>query len=192
MLKVRSLDLREMATIIEMMDDIDGVKAGEMRYDGHGNPEPLPSPAQRAESLFSALDKDNDGCLTKTEFVTGYTKRSHILRKQDADDQRRKLNCLILYGSVLNNRPEESDSCATFLASLLAARTGVSVTGEDLEFSEVKRINEERRSAFLRRAFIICYFCTQLFHNHHHYHNGNQSVARHRYNFQQFRIDHLA
>ena len=32
-----------MSTIIEMMDNIDGVKPGEIRYDGHGNPEPLPT-----------------------------------------------------------------------------------------------------------------------------------------------------
>ena len=56
-----------MSTIIEMMDDIDGVKPGEIRYDGHGNPEPLPTARERAESLFSALDKDNDGCLTKAQ-----------------------------------------------------------------------------------------------------------------------------
>ena len=41
--KVESLDLKEMSTIIEMMDNIDGVKPGEIRYDGHGNPEPLPT-----------------------------------------------------------------------------------------------------------------------------------------------------
>ena len=143
-------DLKEMAVIIEMMDDIDGVKPGEIRYDGNGNPEPLPTAAERAESLFSALDKDNDGCLTKTEFVTGYTKRSHILRKQDADDQKRKLNCLILLGSVLNNRQEEKDSCASFLSTLLTAKTGVTVDREDFEFSEIRKINEERRSAFIR------------------------------------------
>ena len=83
------------------------------------------SPRERAESLFSALDKDNDGCLTKAEFVSGYTKRSHILRRQDSDDQRRKLNCLILFGSVLNNRQEEKDTCANFLANLLTSRTGL-------------------------------------------------------------------
>ena len=48
---------------------------GEIRYDANGNPEPLPTAKERAESLFSALDKDNDGCLTKTEFISGYTKR---------------------------------------------------------------------------------------------------------------------
>ena len=53
---------------------------GEIRYDANGNPEPLPTALERAGSLFSALDKDNDGCLTKAEFMTGYTKRSTILR----------------------------------------------------------------------------------------------------------------
>ena len=49
--------------------------SGEIRYDANGNPEPLPTAEERAQSLFSALDKDNDGCLTKQEFLTGYTKR---------------------------------------------------------------------------------------------------------------------
>ena len=87
------IDLKEMTVIIEMMDDLDGIKpgfikrvlkyvfknrkslTGEIRYDANGNPEPLPTATERAESLFSALDKDNDGCLTKTEFISGYTKR---------------------------------------------------------------------------------------------------------------------
>ena len=51
------------------------IHSGEIRYDANGNPEPLPTAEERAESLFSALDKDNDGCLTKQEFLTGYTKR---------------------------------------------------------------------------------------------------------------------
>ena len=51
------------------------IQTGEIRYDANGNPEPLPTAEERAESLFSALDKDNDGCLTKQEFLTGYTKR---------------------------------------------------------------------------------------------------------------------
>ena len=36
------------------------------------------------------------------------TSRSHILKKQDADDQKRKLNCLIFLGPVLNNRAVET------------------------------------------------------------------------------------
>ena len=111
------IDLGEMAVIMETMDDIDGIKpgniqvvddvftlcsAGEIRYDSNGNPEPLPTAMERAESLFSALDRDNDGCLTKKEFLSGYNKRSLILRRQDADDQKRKLTCLLLYGPLLN------------------------------------------------------------------------------------------
>ena len=76
--------------------------SGEIRYDSNGNPEPLPTAQERAASLFSALDRDNDGCLTKKEFLTGYSKRSLILKRQDADDQKRKLNCLLLYGPLLN------------------------------------------------------------------------------------------
>ena len=183
------IDLKEMAVIIEMMDNLDGVipgyfshdirnntmiSVGEIRYDANGNPEPLPTAEERAASLFSALDKDNDGSLTKQEFLTGYTKRSntllsrkilpfncfhsllcrsHILKKQDADDQRRKLNCLIFLGPVLNTRAVETDSCSPWLASIISLRTGVRVGKEDIAFSEIKKINEEKKSAFVR---LVC------------------------------------
>ena len=70
---------------------------------------------ERAESLFAALDRDNDGCLTKKEFFAGYTKRSVILKRQDADEQKRKLNCLLLHGPLLNRE------VAYFLAGHLNA-----------------------------------------------------------------------
>ena len=65
---------------METIDDIEGVKPGEVppsrdaamcsisvqvQYDGNGNPEPVPTALERAESLFSALDRNNDGSLTK-------------------------------------------------------------------------------------------------------------------------------
>ena len=105
--------------------------------------------------------------------MTGYTKRSTILRygslaifcpkymlmhkilcplsrKQDADDQKRKLNCLLLLGPVLNTRPVETDSCTPFLINVLGLRTGVHLAKEDIAFSEVKKMGEEKRSAFIR------------------------------------------
>ena len=115
------------------------------------------------------------------------TFRSHILKKQDADDQKRKLNCLIFLGPILNNRALETgdfsqseassltfdqsevyfttfdqsessiltyrpiiDTCGPFLASLIGLRTGVRVDKEEIAFSEIKKISEERKSAFVR------------------------------------------
>ena len=50
---------------------------------------------------------------------------------------------MILFGSVLNNRQEEKDTCTIFLANLLTARTGLQVESGDIEFSEVKKISED-------------------------------------------------
>ena len=43
-----------------------------------------------------------------------------------------------------------SDSCGPFLASLVSLRTGVRVDKEDIAFSEIKKLTEERKSAFVR------------------------------------------
>ena len=179
-----------MANIIDTLDCIEGVEAGGVRFDEDGHPVDTPSAVERAGDLFlvmtlpllltlnphmsQALDKDNDGSLTKQEFLTGYTKRSntrsshkmfpficfhsllcrsHILKKQDADDQRRKLNCLIFLGPVLNTRAVETDACSPWLASVISLRTGVRVGKEDIAFSEIKKINEEKKSAFVR---LVC------------------------------------
>ena len=90
------VDQREMAIIMQTLDDIEGVKSGE--DDGNGNPDHVPTPFERAASLFAALDRNNDGSLTRKEFVASYTQRGTILRRQDADEQKRRLNCLLLYG----------------------------------------------------------------------------------------------
>ena len=86
--------------------------------------------------------------------MTGYSKKSLILRRQDADDQKRKLTCLILFGPLLNREVDPSSS-SNFLSSVLTTRTGVKVNAEDLAFSEIKTSGEERRSAFIRWTLFI-------------------------------------
>ena len=123
-----------------------------MEYDDNGNPDPAPSPMERAASLFAALDRNNDGSLTRSdrqpfimelprkEFVTGYTQRHLILRRQDADEQKRKLTCLLLFGPHVNrevgrcgwqsNQPQSqigSLGVISFVCGLLAARAGQQV-----------------------------------------------------------------
>ena len=96
------VDLHEMAVIMETLDDIEGVKAGEPQEVAKGNPDHVPTALERAASLFAALDRNNDGSLTRKEFVASYAQRGNILRRQDADEQRRRLNCLLLYGPHVN------------------------------------------------------------------------------------------
>ena len=48
---------------------------GDVTYDANGNPDPLQSPLDRAASLFSALDRNDSGSLTKQEFMEAYKQR---------------------------------------------------------------------------------------------------------------------
>ena len=54
---------------------------------------------------------------------------------------------------MLNTRAVETDSCSPWLASVISLRTGVRVGKEDIAFSEIKKINEEKKSAFVR---LVC------------------------------------
>ena len=120
------VDQQEMAIIMQTLDDIEGVKSGEAQDDGNGNPDHVPTPFERAASLFAALDRNNDGSLTRKEFVASYTQRGAILRRQDADEQKRRLNCLLLYGPHVN-REVGNSSIISFVCSLINSRTNTEV-----------------------------------------------------------------
>jgi hypothetical protein len=52
------------------------VLLGQYSYDGNnGLPEAVPTPLERAATLFRALDRRNLGVLTKQEFMEGYMQR---------------------------------------------------------------------------------------------------------------------
>ena len=46
--------------------------------------------------------KNDENAVLRKEFLQGYTQRGLILRRQDADEQRKKLNCLLLSGPQVN------------------------------------------------------------------------------------------
>ena len=119
---------------MQTLDDIEGVKSGEPQDDGNGNPDYIPTPFERAASLFAALDRNNDGSLTRKEFVASYTQRGTILRRQDADEQKRRLNCLLLYGPHVN-REVGNSSIISFVCSLINSRTNTEVLISMLIFS---------------------------------------------------------
>ena len=103
-----------------------------IRYDENGNPVPILETKQRAEELFDvnllgftrysninfllllkAIDKDSDGSLDLEEFIDAYKRRTEILKKQDAMEQRKKLYCLIIYGPLIQRHNDFSE--VTFL-----------------------------------------------------------------------------
>ncbi len=59
------------------------------------------TPLERAQNLFNCLDHENEGTLTIEEFIAGYMERNVLMVKQDAFEQRQKLDCLILRGPLV-------------------------------------------------------------------------------------------
>lgn len=174
-----SLEVAEMIAVMETLESIDGGCQPDRRktirflkksthfilgnrkefhritYDDSGNPEPIPTPAERAKDLFEALDKSGDGFLTLEEFVKGYSERNELMARQDAQEQRRKLDCLLLRGSLVPNVddvPEEKVKSS--VANLLYKRTGVDVDRGDLDLVHLRPATEEApKSAFVRLVF---------------------------------------
>ena len=95
------IDIEEMANIIDTLDCIEGVHAGTLRYDENGHPIDTPSAKTRAEDLFSAIDKNNDGGLTLDEFLFASSRMTEVMKKQDALEQKKKLSCLLLMSPVI-------------------------------------------------------------------------------------------
>ena len=143
-----SIEVTEMINIMETLESLEDVSLitkneRKITYDESGNPVPVATPAERARDLFEALDKTNQGFLTMEAFVEGYMERNELMARQDAQEQRRKLNCLLFRGPVIPNPAEVSHSRIKFLvANLISKRTGVSVEADDLDFVSVREINE--------------------------------------------------
>ena len=46
------------------------------------------SPLDRAQNLFNCLEHENEGSLTKEEFIAGYLERNVLMEKQEVQEQR--------------------------------------------------------------------------------------------------------
>ena len=63
-----TIDLSEMTTIIEILDDLSGMEVGELYLVG-GEPEELPPAGDRAKQLLDLIDINGDGGISKDEFL---------------------------------------------------------------------------------------------------------------------------
>jgi hypothetical protein len=83
-----------------------------LRHFLSGGDEPGSStPLERAQNLFNCLDHESEGNLTKEEFIAGYMERNVLMSKQDAQEQKQKLDGLILRGPLV---PDSGEVCCTF------------------------------------------------------------------------------
>ena len=77
------IDVEEMASIMETMECL------EFKDHSHvvTTTDDL-SPLDRAQNLFNCLEHENEGSLTKEEFIAGYLERNVLMEKQDTQEQR--------------------------------------------------------------------------------------------------------
>ena len=65
--------------------------------------------------------------------------RNELLSRQDAQEQKRKLDCLLLKGPVIPNPDDVCESKTKFTISvLLAKRAGINCDVEDIDFATIK------------------------------------------------------
>ena len=64
-----TIDVNEMTCIIEILDDLEGRKEGDIFLTEEGESEMLPSPLERAQCLLADIDLDNSGGISLEEFL---------------------------------------------------------------------------------------------------------------------------
>ena len=114
---------------------------------------------------------------SRKEFVQGYTQRALLLRRQDAEEQRRRLDCLLLLGphvtrevvcscsfiftSFIWQAGQGSSSTVSLVCALISLKAEqevpslllsphLQVRPEDIEFVDL-RSHDNRRSIFIRQ-----------------------------------------
>ena len=58
--------------------------------------------------MSQALDKDNDGSLSLQEFLDASNRMAEIMKRQDAQEQKKKLNCLIFKSPIIQKHNDFS------------------------------------------------------------------------------------
>ena len=64
-----TIDVEEMTSIIEILDDLDGRKEGDALLNVDRDSETITSPTERAKSLLDEIDIDNSGSISLDEFL---------------------------------------------------------------------------------------------------------------------------
>ena len=80
-----TIDLSEMTTIIEILDDLSGMEVGETYLVG-GEPEELPPAGDRAKQLLHLIDINGDGGISKEEFLTVGKKLFNYGEEEEEED----------------------------------------------------------------------------------------------------------
>lgn len=164
------IDLEEMANIIDTLDCIEGVQAGVVRYDENGHPVDTPTAIQRAQDLFLALDKpsDDQAALSLEEFLDASNRMTEIMKRQDAQEQKKKLNCLIFKSPMIQKHNDFSkvkdgsvfiiiialfqEGMTELCIKLITTKVGVNIVQSQIAHVELKYLSGNE-SAFTKSIF---------------------------------------
>ena len=121
------IDVKEMAAIMETMEKLE---YRDIVVDSD-NADDL-TPLKRAQNLFNCLDHENEGTLTKEEFIEGYLERNTLLEKQDAQEQKIRLEGLVFRGPLIHEIGEVKNERLPFLVEkLLKERAEIKISPYD-------------------------------------------------------------
>lgn len=98
--------------------------------------------------------KDNDGSLTLEEFLEAGGKMAELLKRQDAFEQNKKLNCLVFFGpSIQRQNNFSTEAMMELMERLLSSRMGVTVRRSDIGHVELKSVSSSE-SVFTKSIFV--------------------------------------
>ena len=111
------IDVLEMASIMETMECLD---SKETTVDDSNASTPL----ERAQNLFNCIEHANESTLTKEEFIAGYLERNVLMEKQDAHEQSKKLDGLVLRGPLIPGLGDiPKDKLPQFVTNLINTKS---------------------------------------------------------------------
>lgn len=120
------IDVKEMAGIMEAMEcleykDCNLSAASATAVDSM-------SALERAQNLFNCIEHANEETLTKEEFIAGYLERNVLMEKQDAHEQRLRLDSLIFRGPLIPQVGQlKEKQLITLMEKLITERCGLKV-----------------------------------------------------------------
>ena len=111
-------------------------------------------PLDRAQNLFNCIEHANELTLTKEEFIAGYLERNLLMEKQDAHEQKKKLDGLILRGPLIPDLGEiPNDKLPYFVTNLINSRTKIQVSKSKILHVALRAPSENYPKSILLRFY---------------------------------------
>ena len=113
------IDVREMAAIMETLECVEYKDCSLFSSPNFDSISAL----ERAQNLFNCIEHENENTLTKEEFIAGYLERNVLMEKQDAQEQKLRLDSLVFRGPLIPDPGEiQEKQLPTLVEKLLNDR----------------------------------------------------------------------